>query len=1525
MSNPTIVVRILPQTSILVRILPAALPIPVNISDPLILSALSFFSASLQTYIDEDRVLKTLLNYGEDRQSIILASRYGNLESTVQLKLLQPLPEEITADSRVFISREVNKSIISKMRVRFTPPINATPYLRPRNTAVPTNAQIGNFVNNVTLNTLGLISGSLGADDAFKNKTFKDEIFRQWYSYDFNSSELNINFTDYNNFMFYGSAGLRLSAFREKLRAIEKLDAKQQQFTSVSYVGDITYGGSTYVQQGTANASIQKEDIIRSFDRYEQYLYFTPSGSNSPYSASAYYADTEQEYNELAYWPKSGSALWPVSSATATEWFSTQSLIAQRFDEFNENNLVNTIPTHIREDDNSGAYITFVAMTGHFFDTIKPFIDQLPYINSRYLDPNEELSKDLINEIAESVGFTLPTINSIYNLSDNILGTETAAPRRDFTAETYKRLLHNLPLFAKAKGTKTAINTLLRSFGISPQLIDVRESGTQITASFNNYDEYSSGVDFDTATVSYIKLPLSQSLRNPRSLQFNFTLASNKLMTILNGDDKWTLRSNPHPTISTLGKIELTSGSSNNVILSSSYHSLFGDELLNVSLRNYDTYTSLSILQVEGEDIVFSSFVSESVGANNFVPLWQSTDNIYVGGSGSLATNRFDGTIDEVRLWGINLSDESVLNTAFDPSSNAGDNYTDAATSLYVQLSFNKITNSLLPLYVINESPYIGKQLPPAVDIINVSNIMTDSFSRYNRTIRQGTLNNGLSGYVTNKIKVAAPPIFVERTDGLKRLFRTRSIVSPQAKRVQIGRNKVIVAASPTAIINQNIVRNLGLENINDILGIPTNIYSSFFDQSLQQLKDYYELYYYVDVNINKYVRIMSDTVSVLDQILDYFIPSKATLLKGIVIEPSILEQVNISPIKNIKFSGATSRLTINAADSLTGSRAEYNATFGLTQTISTLNLWPAAGETSSIHATFNTFTSSIQPFTWNTVKTPSGSVREQSNISGKYNYFTSSIQPFTWNSITRPSGSSGSTTEQSSIRADYNYFTASIQPLKWNTIKTPSGSTKEQSIAQATIQLLSASITPVRSNTLDSEYLVQDIQHENWYTTQRIISGARGARPRIPTIDTELYNLNKFSYNDTNQGAVGSEPYNRLYTRKLFQYEISSPRIGGTTSIYTNALTVIPPSADFTDVGVVTYFNNPTGIYNFKKSIKTPAYPRPIDMAAATTWSYGTKYMISDVVYQQITDSDIRNEVVPAQSRIGNGKYYVFKTRPAYSPPSDGSAFYSGSVPSYMAPSLDRENWDSLPFARSTAFELKRIVYDTFVIPFPQLNNYRTTTISADKPIDITTRYLDQLVIPLIFANSYATGDILLQNIAHLFAVQSNAPSLRMRLYNTIEAREADILRTIETVPTGAHGVLLDTIIDSVNTVKLINPIVTLVAAGNPPQGKIYFTINNTSDTDKLSIDILLYYFAVEIEPRIPIGYLQKHYRFFRDNSTATKRRNYIGCLNTVTTTSDGASPVEIFLSEGTQLVVSPRTPVTEIIPGGGGTLDAL
>jgi hypothetical protein len=146
------------------------------------------------------------------------------------------------------------------------------------------------------------------------------------------------------------------------------------------------------------------------------------------------------------------------------------------------------------------------------------------------------------------------------------------------------------------------------------------------------------------------------------------------------------------------------------------------------------------------------------------------------------------------------------------------------------------------------------------------------------------------------------------------------------------------------------------------------------------------------------------------------------------------------------------------AADSLTGSRADYNATFGLTQTISAFNWWPSAKETSSIQGTFNTLSSSIS-----IPKTNVSNIYR--NLTSSYNYVSSSVQLFTWNTTRTPSGS---VVEKSSVNGTYNYFTSSVQLFTWNTTRTPSGSVTEPSSVQGTFNSLTSSIIPVGSKTLE-------------------------------------------------------------------------------------------------------------------------------------------------------------------------------------------------------------------------------------------------------------------------------------------------------------------------------------------------------------------------------------------------------------------------------------------------------------------------
>jgi hypothetical protein len=1538
--------------------------IPINISEPIKETAFNFLSNILETYIDEDRELKTLLNFGEDRQNVIISQRTSGTNASgvpnLQFKLLQPVSSDIEINTPAFISVEVANTIIQSSRIALAPPLDRTPYLRPRNTDIKVGEELGRSLKNVTLEVLNLRSGSLGTEDASKNISFEDEIFRRWYSYDFNSAELNINFTDYNNFIFYGSATMRLQAFRQKLLEIQRLTDLNKQFSGNIFTGSLATAGASYILEQSAKISQEKENIIRSFDRYEQFLYFTPSGSNLPYSASAWYAEGSTEYNQLSYWPKtSNNLLYSIDSQVAKSWFEEQIQIAQRFDEFNENNLINTIPTHIREHEENSSYFTFIAMIGHFFDTIKPYVDQFPEIFNRYINPNENLSKDLVANIAESVGFKLPTIDSVFNLAESVLGTTEKEPRRDFTTEAYKRLLHNLPLFAKSKGTKTALRSALRTLGITEELIDIQESGKSDETSYRLFSENYNLLNFE-GSQSYVEIPISSSLRtpSPRTMQLGVSIFNNKNMTLLNGDDLWKLDVKVNPLDNKKIRFEIVDSSSNE-LMATDYFNNNTFSPINLSIQTYatDGSSTLRAIRVYREDLEFDI---QSTDSNQFINLWDDTQILYIGGSGSIITDNFEGNISDIKVWGINLLDKNIINAAFDPASNAGNLFSDPIESLYIHLPLNKINLSLLEnnQQLLNETPYLNKNESPSLEFINVEGIVTSSIGRDVRYITQKNISTGFSGTLTNKIKIAPPPVFIEES-GSKRLYRDKSIVSVKNKTIA-GNNKVVLATSPTTLINQNIIRNMGLENINSLYGIPNSSYITL-PNSLTALRKYYNKFYYINVDKNKFIRNTANIFSTINQIIDYFIPSRANALVGVVIEPTVLERTRIPLVRNIKLYGLGSRRTTKVLENPSQNTVDYSATFTLSENISLIsNLLSGSFDTIDINIKAKddekliSTTSALDAKTANSISTISSLtakfVKNVELVKGSLLKIKTNIKPL----IYSIEGTSSPLFLQikkpvEEIKANTSLFDVKIiEPLNnVSSISIIFGGTISRTENNVNVdyklidrQHLSANITSVIKS-------FKNKNNPDFATSKELISKfPRKYLDKASAINLNLNKMDKFKFSlGAGLGLPNAEPYNKVYTRKLFEYEILRPRSGGITSLTRRGLYAIPPSCDLENYGSRNYFIQDFGVYYFSKIIKTPIYSNPLsvvwnqelqDFENVPEWRPGNRYKENDVVIQNIdiTLNNILGETRGKAARKGNGKYYVFKTKPTTVSQNSqpykqkiGESFFTEDVPSPLPPSLDKSNWARLRFLPKKIPNPRRVVFDTFTIPEPKLNDFKTTTVDVSRRIDLPQRFIDSFSIGTISATQSKRGKIKVQNISALFATQVNgisisSPQIRLRLYKTDIDRELDFAREIDETPAPNSGLLLDLVFNNFGVIENINPVVSLVTDLNNFDGELFYTMTNLSNVSVGRLNLFIYYFAIDVEPRLPIGYLKKHYKFFRDNSTATKRRNYLGCKNTPGTTVDGRPPVEIFISEGTELVVDPGIENNEIRFGKGSIL---
>ena len=299
------------------------------------------------------------------------------------------------------------------------------------------------------------------------------------------SAQIDVDHTDYSDFIHFSSAEERLRNFKYKLDLIK---AYEENITAIRDTGNTSTpsSGSVVYYEGLIKG------IIRNFDHYDKYLYF----QSSSYS-----------------WPKSGSAapyyVYPSTHPTASAWYTDQLVIAESYDNTNPDNLEETVPLFLREDTNNEPYMLFLNMIGQHFDNLWIYFKA---VSDKYDADNRldfGVSKDIVRDAIESFGVNLKSSNiSTENLFSMFIGESLPTPgtgsltpsgelifetlsilsgsdnghlqpvaRDNYQKEVYKRIYHNLPLLTKAKGTQRGLRALINCFGIPSNLLEIRQFG----------------------------------------------------------------------------------------------------------------------------------------------------------------------------------------------------------------------------------------------------------------------------------------------------------------------------------------------------------------------------------------------------------------------------------------------------------------------------------------------------------------------------------------------------------------------------------------------------------------------------------------------------------------------------------------------------------------------------------------------------------------------------------------------------------------------------------------------------------------------------------------------------------------------------------------------------------------------------------------------------------------------------------------------------------------------------------------
>ena len=867
--------------------------LPVPLTDALMTEIQKIIAPKIWDYFDQNRKLKTLLNFGNDSQSLVTNWKRDTADTTdasLYVKLYKPLPSYISEKSLLWISRELSAPITDRLLIDLSVPEVVRAYLRPANKNITITSISGIESGQITLAST-VPSSSLGQTDP---------VLQQWYTYeDYKSAQLNVDYTNYRNFVHFSSADSRLTAFINKLSRIESIDFEINRFknaTSASGFGPTSWSLSQ-AYLGTQNLSNERETVLRSFDGYEQFLYYN---SGSAYSSSLTDDNTDTIYhNADCTWPKISGSVAPLSSSLVASWYTTQSVITKKYDETNYDSLRNNVPEYLQNDVNSLDYLIFVDMIAHMLDGVKSYIDNMHQMYDRNSNPLEGLSQDIVWNIAQSLGFELPNPHSLAEIAAYTIGTEKNY--RTLATEVWKRFLHNHIFMLKTKGTKQSIQALINSFGFMSSVITVNETATpavtNYTSSYEIYDETTNALLIDGDR--YLTIPWSGSLPSQSmtmELRFKPTTVPT---TLIASSNAWKLEA--VTSSYEYGYIRYTADGQT-PISTSPEAPLFDGNFHTLMVRSSGSVFNINVSNADGGDIVYHASTS-SVDTKWFSA---SVENVYLTGS---------SYIDEFRVWSEYISDKTFEFHTKYPGLYNGNEIISARDNLFVRLSFNKVQNlssSLLP----NESPYTRQpSCPSSLYAISASNYLNSSsypysMTEFTREVQRYSPNIGAVQRTTNNVYIAPPPVLTGTiVDGtfIPVLQTNKSIVTPVEKSEQVQMmNTVEIFFSIAAGINDNIIRSFGNVDYMDLIGDPSAIYSSSYAE-LDMLNEIYWNDYAYPVDVNKFFRFVKNLLGPFFEQVEQYVPIRANLLTGLVIEQPSLERTRI-PTRPIVFGGKNTR-----------------------------------------------------------------------------------------------------------------------------------------------------------------------------------------------------------------------------------------------------------------------------------------------------------------------------------------------------------------------------------------------------------------------------------------------------------------------------------------------------------------------------------------------------------------------------------------------------------------------------------------
>ena len=498
------------------------------------------------SYREEDETFPDFyINFGSN---LLFIANNIKLEEdgTILIKLYEPLPSNIEVKTSLWVVEKVSNG--NAYRVEF----EDTQVFRPQ-----FNSLKGPNFNLALQDQLNNSSEAVSTSDFTSPNTQSSAQLNSYFEDP--SIQINVDYSEFENFVNFSSVEARLSNFLDKVSLIESSS------NQINALSGITNTSAVSASKATIQGVI--DSTIENFDSYEYFLYFESGSTNYPKSNST------APYTNVS-----------TGSAAAIAWSSSLFQSASLYDELNQNWLKYSIPEYLRDDPANAQYLTFVNMVGHFVDNnIWLYIKDTTNKWNADNRINAGISKDLVAQVLRDLGvkiyqnnysvgdlyssflgFTdsgslfpypymtgsLPAPEGYEYISNFISSSNDAVPLDDINKRIYKRIYHNLPYLLKSKGTVEGLRTLTNIYGIPDTILQISEFGGKDKNNSNDWDLWqekynyafsNSGSSGHVDTLWELSSSWDSQDNHPETVLFRFKALPSSSFTTETTQSLWTL------------------------------------------------------------------------------------------------------------------------------------------------------------------------------------------------------------------------------------------------------------------------------------------------------------------------------------------------------------------------------------------------------------------------------------------------------------------------------------------------------------------------------------------------------------------------------------------------------------------------------------------------------------------------------------------------------------------------------------------------------------------------------------------------------------------------------------------------------------------------------------------------------------------------------------------------------------------------------------------------------------------------